>query len=652
MEDTARGSEQDPDAATGSPLRVFCAYSHKDEQFLDGLHEHLSLQRRLGRIAVWHDRRIDAGDEWKNEIDERIETYPVILLLISASFLNSEYCYGTELGIAMRRHDNKEARVIPIILRPCDWKEAPFAKLQALPRNGRPVVRWEDRDEAWLDVVTGIRKVIESLGKRQSSEIRAPTTAETEVPETPAPVLATAIVKARPSLSVQPVRHEGIGEEQRLRKACLVLENWESRGTQEATKFTLYFRNEGEWSAFDVRVVHNVSTIPPERPVSIVCPRLDPIQMGERRRRQTGPARCAYSFTIPAPERNPTGEVREGQEHIIYLRLAFRDGLDEEDDAIYVMRLTPDGAHWNAKEDRSQALLSRLCRRVRPEARDIPAPERNTAAFSEATTSESPSDGPAELVVLLAALRRVLRTGNTLISSRDLVMDPGIAPHGQPAITRSVQALARQAWATMVQDLGPVLGCQFRLTPEGIDAGLPIVVPNLDELADRIRRVICDVRSTTSKELTHTGISQLLVEHVALGFERRGLVRTRRDADGTMEIDNPSSELCPAAPPAPRPKNLTADEHKTMRELVRRAAMYPEVFRPSILSWRAGDGKQGYQSDHITGTTAPDDARAMLTHDRDFTPSLVRDGFLMQEASDKLVIDELLFHAYGFEPPS
>jgi hypothetical protein len=53
--------------------------------------------------------------------------------------------------------------VIPIILRPVDWRTASFGRLQALPRDGRPVTRWPDQDEAFLDVAHGLRAVAEEL---------------------------------------------------------------------------------------------------------------------------------------------------------------------------------------------------------------------------------------------------------------------------------------------------------------------------------------------------------------------------------------------------------------------------------------------------------------------------------------------------------
>jgi hypothetical protein len=92
-----------------------------------------------------------------------VQTAHIVLLLVSADFLASNYCYDIEVTRAMARHEAGEARVIPIILRPVDWQSAPFGQLQALPKDGRPVRSWPDPDEAFLDIALGIRSVAEGL---------------------------------------------------------------------------------------------------------------------------------------------------------------------------------------------------------------------------------------------------------------------------------------------------------------------------------------------------------------------------------------------------------------------------------------------------------------------------------------------------------
>ena len=109
-------------------LEVFYSYSHHDEELRDALEKHLSILKRNGQIVGWHDRRIGAGDEWRNQIDEHVRSAHIILLLISSDFLASDYCYDIEMKLALERHQRGKAIVIPIILRPVEWHEAPFSR--------------------------------------------------------------------------------------------------------------------------------------------------------------------------------------------------------------------------------------------------------------------------------------------------------------------------------------------------------------------------------------------------------------------------------------------------------------------------------------------------------------------------------------------
>lgn len=131
----------------------------------DKLEKHLSALRRANVIAGWHDRKIVPGGDWKDQIDEHVETAHIILLLVSAEFLSSDYCYDVELKRAIARHDAGEARVVPIVLRPCDWVNTPIGRLQALPRDGKPVSDFPTQDHAFNEVARGIRRVVEEMSK-------------------------------------------------------------------------------------------------------------------------------------------------------------------------------------------------------------------------------------------------------------------------------------------------------------------------------------------------------------------------------------------------------------------------------------------------------------------------------------------------------
>ena len=147
-------------------VKVFYSYSHKDKELLDQLVNHLQKQ---GVITGWHDERITAGTEWADDIDKRLNTAHVILLLISSDFLASDYC-NTEVEKAMKRHHAGRACVIPIILCPCDWSGAPFSKLQALPKDAKAVTSWENPDEAFTDISKGIRSAVETIKTEENLE--------------------------------------------------------------------------------------------------------------------------------------------------------------------------------------------------------------------------------------------------------------------------------------------------------------------------------------------------------------------------------------------------------------------------------------------------------------------------------------------------
>lgn len=154
---------------------VFFSYSRVDEALRDQLETQLSLLKRQGVVDVWHDRRIDAGQDFANEIDRHVETDDIILLLVSADFLASDYCYDKEMIRAMERHEAGEAIVIPVILRPCDWHGAPFGKLNASPPSGKPVTQYPDRDEALLEVAKAVRSAAERVERRSKITSSHPT---------------------------------------------------------------------------------------------------------------------------------------------------------------------------------------------------------------------------------------------------------------------------------------------------------------------------------------------------------------------------------------------------------------------------------------------------------------------------------------------
>lgn len=150
-------------------LSLFFSYSHLDEKYRDELEKHLAILKREKIINVWHDRRIDAGSLIDNVIDENLETADIVLLMVSANFLASYYCYEKELLRALENHGTGKSIVIPVIVHPCDWKHSSFGGLRATPTDGQPISKFPNIHDAYLCIVEDIRRAAEKLGAPSSA---------------------------------------------------------------------------------------------------------------------------------------------------------------------------------------------------------------------------------------------------------------------------------------------------------------------------------------------------------------------------------------------------------------------------------------------------------------------------------------------------
>ena len=126
--------------------------------------------KRQNLITAWHDRRIVAGSRFGAAIDTNLDAAEAILILISPDFIASDYCYDREMKRAMQRHERGEAKVIPVVLRPCDWHDLPFGKLLAAPKDGKPITTWANTDEALLDVERAIKAALSELRKKSGPD--------------------------------------------------------------------------------------------------------------------------------------------------------------------------------------------------------------------------------------------------------------------------------------------------------------------------------------------------------------------------------------------------------------------------------------------------------------------------------------------------
>lgn len=140
---------------------IFFSYSKADVKLRDELAKHLRDLERKRVINVWDESEISAGKERTEEIEKHLNSARIILLLVSPDFIDSDELWQRDVKIAMKRRNAKEALVIPVLLRTCEWKATQLGGLQALPINEEFITNWQNKDEAFKEVAKGIREAIE-----------------------------------------------------------------------------------------------------------------------------------------------------------------------------------------------------------------------------------------------------------------------------------------------------------------------------------------------------------------------------------------------------------------------------------------------------------------------------------------------------------
>ena len=153
-------------------MKVFYSYSHKDERLRDRMERHLTLLKEESYIDEWHDRKIQAGQEIHRELDRHLETSDIILLLLSPDFLASSEC-KSEMRKALRQKEKRGTIVIPVIVRPCAWKDQEaISDLKAIPKDGKPITKWNNEDEAFLNIYEEIKDVVKKTPFHLKKEFR------------------------------------------------------------------------------------------------------------------------------------------------------------------------------------------------------------------------------------------------------------------------------------------------------------------------------------------------------------------------------------------------------------------------------------------------------------------------------------------------
>jgi len=164
------------------PPLVFIIYAREDEPFRAELKKQLLPMERSGMLRVWTDRELIAGEHWEPAIKKQLKSADLILMLVSSDYFDSDYIHAVELREAIERHERGEARVVPVIVRPCAWEtDTVVNSLQVLPTDGVPVNdtrHWHTHEAAWVDVVRGVRRTLQQLADERAENESARLAAE------------------------------------------------------------------------------------------------------------------------------------------------------------------------------------------------------------------------------------------------------------------------------------------------------------------------------------------------------------------------------------------------------------------------------------------------------------------------------------------
>lgn len=154
----AEGNEYD------DPLRLFISYSKHDTAHKDTLLKHLAGLR--GKVATWHDRDIQPGEDWDARIKAALRQADVVLYLVTHNSIATDYIQQVELPLVEERCAAGECTLVPIIVDYCLWEPLDFAQYNALPDKGVPITdrQWKNENEAWLKVAQGIKRILENRG--------------------------------------------------------------------------------------------------------------------------------------------------------------------------------------------------------------------------------------------------------------------------------------------------------------------------------------------------------------------------------------------------------------------------------------------------------------------------------------------------------
>ncbi|MCB0594506.1 MAG: TIR domain-containing protein [Lewinellaceae bacterium] len=143
---------------------IFISYAREASIMKSRLVTHLVPLRRMGLVTIWDDGETIPGQEWNAEIKKNLLSAQIILLLIDADFMASNYIWEVEIPLAQERHEQKKCKIIPIYVNHIYSGVLTLKKYQSLPMGPEePITSFSNQDRAWSLVAAGVMRVVMSL---------------------------------------------------------------------------------------------------------------------------------------------------------------------------------------------------------------------------------------------------------------------------------------------------------------------------------------------------------------------------------------------------------------------------------------------------------------------------------------------------------
>ncbi len=166
--------------SSNEQVKLFFSYAHEDREYLNEFKDYVKIFERNGLVEQWDDNELVVGEKWDSKIKDKIYSADIVIFLLSASSLASDYIYNHELKVAFELNEMDEVYVIPIIIKDCLWDMTEFSEFQILPLDGKAVNSWRLKEEAWTSVARGLKKAIDNIIVAKQENIKSAEDIEVE----------------------------------------------------------------------------------------------------------------------------------------------------------------------------------------------------------------------------------------------------------------------------------------------------------------------------------------------------------------------------------------------------------------------------------------------------------------------------------------